>query len=151
MPDSSNDDRAYELEASHDESYRAHYESSPDRFGDRSYEQIRPAYRIGHLAADNRDFFGRDFEAIEPELQRGWLDELRETHGDWKAVRRFARHAYESRRGGHAANVDRDLGFIVQEETTLPDTSERVSYADPIPTGDPDNVAGEGRGIPGRD
>ena len=106
---------------------------------------------MGHEAAGNRDYFGLDFETIEPELQRGWLEELRATHGDWEAVRRFARHAYESRRGGPAASSDRHLGFIDPRATTLPDTSERASFANPIPAGDPDNVAGEGRGIPGRE
>jgi len=136
----------------HDHEYRAHYDQSPDRYADRSYEQLRPAYQVGHLAASNRDNFGRDFEEIEPDLQRSWLEELRATHGDWESVRHFARHAYERARGGASVGVSgATFGSIDQRATTLTDTHDRPSYSDPIPAGDPEQVAGEDRAIPGRE
>src|SRR4051812_34714194 len=32
-----------------DEYYRGHYESSPNRLADRSYDDVRPAYHLGHV------------------------------------------------------------------------------------------------------
>ena len=137
-------------EATHDDAYRAHY--AERGYADRSFEQARPAYQVGHLAAVNRDYFGRDFEEIEHDLQRGWLEELHATHGEWETVRHFARHAYERARAAGSAGVPSHLfGTIVQAETTPLDGLERPSFSDPIPPGDPDHVAGEGMPIPGRE
>src|SRR5512132_519621 len=67
--------RAISEAASHvthdDEDYfRRHYERSPSRLADRSYEDVRPAYQIGHLAARNPDYAERKFEDVETDLQR---------------------------------------------------------------------------------
>jgi hypothetical protein len=34
-----------------DDYYRKHYEASPTRMADRSYDQVRPAYHLGHIAS----------------------------------------------------------------------------------------------------
>lgn len=81
-----------------DTHYRNAYEGSSDRFADRSYDDVRPAYQIGHLAAMNPDYAGRDFDAVEPELRRGWSEQVRARHGDWQSVSRYARAAYMERR-----------------------------------------------------
>ena len=80
-----------------DNNYRQAYEARPDRLADRSYEDVRPAYQLGHLASENPDYNGKNFETIEAELQRGWTNDLRARHGDWAAVRPFAEEAYSSR------------------------------------------------------
>ncbi len=80
-----------------DNNYRQAYESRSDRLADRSYEDVRPAYQLGHLASENPDYGGRNFEAIESDLQRGWSNDLRARHGDWAAVRPYAEEAYTSR------------------------------------------------------
>ena len=80
-----------------DNNYRQAYESRPDRLADRSYEDVRPAYQLGHLASENPDYNGKNFETIEAELQRGWTNDLRARHGDWSTVRPFAEEAYTSR------------------------------------------------------
>ena len=77
--------------------YRARYESSSDRLADRSYEDVRHAYQLGHLAGRNPDYAGRDFADVEADLRRGWTDEVRGAHGDWERVRPYARDAYEQR------------------------------------------------------
>jgi hypothetical protein len=74
--------------------YRERYASSPHRLADRDYEDVRPAYQIGHLARLNPDYAGRDFEAIEPELRVGWNEPVSSRHGDWRHVREYAREAY---------------------------------------------------------
>ncbi|HEX6573412.1 MAG TPA: hypothetical protein VF042_00455 [Gemmatimonadaceae bacterium] len=80
-----------------DNNYRQAYEARADRLVDRTYEDVRPAYQIGHLASENPDYTGKGFEDIEMDLQRGWTNDLRARHGDWGAVRPFAEQAYSSR------------------------------------------------------
>lgn len=80
-----------------DDNYRQAYDSRADRLADRTYEDVRPAYQLGHLASENPDYSGRSFEDIESELQRGWSNDLRARHGDWSTVRPFTEEAYTSR------------------------------------------------------
>ena len=80
-----------------DNNYRQSYEARADRLADRNYEDVRPAYQLGHLASENPDYTGRNFESIEADLQRGWTNDLRARHGDWSTVRPFAEEAYTSR------------------------------------------------------
>lgn len=80
-----------------DTDYRQAYDSRSDRLADRSYEDIRPAYQLGHLASENPDYTGKSFENIEDDLQHGWSNDLRARHGDWSTVRPFAQEAYTRR------------------------------------------------------
>ncbi len=82
-----------------DSHYRSKYEAHPNRIGDRDYDAIRPAYQLGHLAGTNPDYKGRNFDAVEMDLKRGWSDDLRSRHGEWDAVRPFARDAYDRKSG----------------------------------------------------
>jgi hypothetical protein len=84
------------------EAYRAHYESSPDRIADRTYEQVTPAYAAGHLAGRNPEYASRSFDEIEADLQRGWTDDVAQRHGQWPAVRGYARAAFDRVRSGSA-------------------------------------------------
>jgi hypothetical protein len=83
-----------------DKAYRAHYAASPDHMADRSYDQVTPAYAAGHLAGRNPDYAGRTFDQIEPDLQRGWNDDFAAKHGQWPAVRNYARVAFDRARSG---------------------------------------------------
>ena len=84
---------------SHDDDvrYRTTYEASPHRLADRSYEDVRPAYRLGHMAGENPDFEGKSFELVEREIQRGWSGDLAGRYGPWDVVKCFAKDAYERR------------------------------------------------------
>jgi hypothetical protein len=128
----------------HDRAYREHYESDAERLADQPYDAVRPAYQLGHFAARNPDYARRDFESIEPDLQRGWSDDLRARHGDWQIARRYVREAFvrERARGHGRTQVELNMGGS--------ETHQRPSFSDPIPPGDPDRVAGE-RQVPGRD
>ena len=87
-----------------DSYYREQYESSATRASDRTYDDVRPAYQLGHVARLNPDYTGREFEEIEPDLQHGWRGEIRARHGDWTSVRGYAREAYgRGASGGLAA------------------------------------------------
>lgn len=90
-------DAAQSFTDNEDNTYRQAYESRADRLADRSYEDVRPAYQLGHIASQNPDYSGRNFESIEEDLQRGWSNDLRARHGDWSTVRPFAEEAYTSR------------------------------------------------------
>jgi hypothetical protein len=82
-----------------DVAFRNHFESTPDRLSDRSYEELRPAYAAGHLAARNPDYAGRSFDSVESDLRRGWNSDVAKQSGEWPAARRYARAAFERARG----------------------------------------------------
>jgi hypothetical protein len=84
--------------------YRNHYENSPNRLADRDYESVSPAYRLGHLAAQNPDYRGRRFDDVEGDLRRGWTDVASRTYGDWDSVRGYANDAYDR----SASSVERE-------------------------------------------
>ena len=93
-----------------DESYyRTHYGSAATGAGDavrtsaNSYDDVRPAYQLGHLAGRNPDYANRTFDEVEPDLQRGWTSDVSAKHGDWSSVRHYARDAYDRGRGGMGA------------------------------------------------
>ena len=81
-----------------DAAFRSNFESTPDRLSDRSYEEIRPAYVAGHLAGRNPDYAGRSFEDVESDLRCGWNGDVAQQCGEWPAVRRYARAAFDRAR-----------------------------------------------------
>ena len=87
-----------------DAAYRTHYESSSARLADRSYDDVRPAYQLGHLAGKNPEYSSRSFDEVESDLRRGWTDDVRARHGEWDTVRPYARDAYERGRSGMSAS-----------------------------------------------
>ena len=76
-----------------DRYYRGHYEAG-SRSASRSYDDVRPAYQLGHIASRNPDYAGQDFDKVESDLRRGWSDEIGAKHGDWSSVRGYAREGY---------------------------------------------------------
>lgn len=91
-------DPATTISAEDEARYRSLYEESPGRLADRSYEDVRPFYHLGHVASRHPDYQQRAFEEIEPELQKGWTPDLRARYGDWAYVRPFAREAFAGRK-----------------------------------------------------
>lgn len=105
-----------------DRLYRSHFQHA-NRLADRPYEQARPAYRLGQLAASDPATTGRSFDEIERDLENGWLN-VRTASGDWASVREFARAGFDRERQGKIA------------DTTPSGTSpshDRPSYSDPLP------------------
>jgi phage tail tape-measure protein len=78
--------------------YRAEYEGSPTRLADRDYAAVSPAYAAGHLAGRNPEWATRSFEEVEPELRRGWSDDVAKRYGEWSSVRDYARVAFDRAR-----------------------------------------------------
>ena len=86
-----------------DEHFREHYETSENRLADRKYDDVRPAYQVGHIASLNPAYWPQEFEAVEPDLRAGWTDDVRDKHGEWDSVRGYARTAYERGRSQRAS------------------------------------------------
>jgi hypothetical protein len=74
--------------------YRSSYESSPTRFADRSYEDVRPAYHLGHVAAQNPAYANRDWGEVQQDLQRAWTSEQSRRYGEWSAVSGYASEGF---------------------------------------------------------
>ena len=91
--------------------YRQRFETSTGRVSGRTYDDVKPAYYLGHLASRNPDYRNRSFEEIEADLNRGWTRDNR--YGAWDEARDFAREGYTRGRstngnvaGGIADRVD---------------------------------------------
>lgn len=70
--------------------YQAHFDHACSDT-DIEYDDVRPAYVLGHLAGMDPDYIGLTFDEVAPGLERSWA---RSTQGDWQAVCGFARAAF---------------------------------------------------------
>jgi hypothetical protein len=79
-----------------DRSCRQHFEAEAtvNTESQRAYDDVRPLYQFGHVAGQNPEFRGRDFNEVEPDLQRAWGEESRQQHGDWPEVRGYVGFGY---------------------------------------------------------
>ena len=73
-----------------DNYYRGHYDRTP--IADRRYEDVKPAYYLGHVASRNPDYKARSFDEIESDLRAGWTKDSK--YGSWDTVRGYAREGY---------------------------------------------------------
>jgi hypothetical protein len=87
-------DATHQFTHDDDSYFQESYEKRSDRLADRSYDDVRPAYQLGHIASLNPDYNGRTFDEVETDLQKGWGNDLRARHGDWNSVRPYAEEAY---------------------------------------------------------
>lgn len=112
--------------------FRSYFQHA-NRFADRSYEEFRPAYRIGYEAARDPRFANQEFEAAEKDLESRWLNVRLRGDDQWQTVRDFAREGF--RRGR--------IGFVAAD--TLQggtESHQRPSFSDPLP-GDVDPTSPE--------
>jgi hypothetical protein len=132
--------------------YRGHYDRSPNKLGDRQYDDVRPAYAVGHLAAQNPDYRQRSFDDVEKDLQKGWTSSMRERHGEWTTVRPFARDAYDRSRSNLGTTADRvaskaDASFEKSKEAIAKAWDNTKQTADDLK----DRVDGNPASRPGPD
>ena len=85
---------ASKLTTADDEYYRGRYESSSTKLADRRYEDVRPAYHLGHVAAHNPDYASRSWNDVSQDLQRGWTAEHTKKYGDWNTVSGYASEGF---------------------------------------------------------
>lgn len=82
-----------------DDVFRNHFvnRASNSQGGIASYDQARPAYQLGHLAAQNPDYRGKSFDEVEGDMKQGWNDDIEKTVGyNWNEARSAVAHAFES-------------------------------------------------------
>ena len=94
-----------------DEHFRTHYETSENRLADRSYDDVRPAYQVGHLASLNPAYWPQEFEEVEPDLRAGWTEDVSGQYGEWESVRGYARSAYERGRSNRVGQSSEDSNY----------------------------------------
>ncbi len=104
--------------------WRSHFERS-NGLVDRAFGDVRPAYELGHAAAADERNRGRAFEDVEADLENGWLN-VRNGNGEWRSVREYARHAYESASTGFLPHASA-LGGTASHD--------RPSFSDPVADG----------------
>jgi hypothetical protein len=85
---------AEKLSESDEAYFRQHFETDPSRPADRSFEDVRNDYALGHIASENPNFVAREFDEVEPELRRGWPADA----GIWESAREYAREGYTRNR-----------------------------------------------------
>lgn len=118
---------AHKFTSEDDSLYRERFEGRTGRLADRSYDDVRPAYQLGHVASLNPDYNGRTFDEIEPDLQSGWGNDLRARHGDWATVRPYAEEAYSRNLSSVSAReaVNRTTNSTENLSNSLPDSTRR--------------------------
>lgn len=111
-----------------DEFYRAHYQSSPSALADRRFEDVRPAYYLGHVAAYNPDYANRSWREVEAELSRGWTNEHATRYGDWATMSGFASAGFDRGR----STLDRVSGRTGATTSTAPTGTGRTREDDTL-------------------
>lgn len=99
-----------------EEYYRKVWEGTENRPADRSFEDARPAYYLGHVAAHNPEYVNRSWSDVQQDLSRGWSDEHVKRYGSWQAVSGYARAGYER---GRARITDRSRSVANASEGTF--------------------------------
>src|SRR5688572_22260804 len=101
----------FDLSDDDDTYYRQSFDRASGKMGSgsttgsrRSYENVRPLYQFGQVAARNPDYRGRRFEDIESGLRQGWTPELERQYGDWSNVRGYLNEGYTR---GNEARITR--------------------------------------------
>ena len=116
----------------HETYYRNHYETSPSKLADRSYDQVKPAYQMGHVAGQNPEYKGRDFEHVESDLRRGWDNTASTAHGEWDKVKGYAREAYQRSASSMGRSTDTLRDETNRELNTNTDASQTPSRGDDV-------------------
>lgn len=86
-------DAASDLTREDDAYFRAHFDSTAARPVDRAYDDVRGAYYLGQIASHNPNFVAREFDEVEPELERGWTP-YADRYGTWSTVRAYAAEGF---------------------------------------------------------
>jgi hypothetical protein len=114
-------DSAAKLSREDEEYFREHYESSATRLADRSYDDVRGAYYLGHIASHNPNFVEREWLEVEPELERGWSAQ-ESSYGSWTTVRDYAETGFSRGRSrldeeARLARRERGLGEDIERRS----------------------------------
>ena len=74
--------------------YQRHYATVPatPATGPSTYDEARTGYELGHRAAANPTYSGRDFNEVEVDIRRDYGEDK---EGRYERIRGFAAHAYD--------------------------------------------------------
>jgi hypothetical protein len=98
----------FDTDRERDRDCRQHFEQQTEQAASaQSYETARPLYGLGHVAAHNPEYRGRDFRDVEKEISAAWGDEQSRRYGDWSDVRSFVGGGFEH--GSADARDRRDI------------------------------------------
>lgn len=91
--------------------YRGRFDAMPRNSRGRfaSFDEARPLYQFGHVAARNPDYRGRSFDQIEPDLKRGWNKDMEKQYGAWNDVRGTVGDAYGAANDMHLTRSEEEL------------------------------------------
>lgn len=143
-----------------DNHYRSRHESmstsgSASRY---SYDDVRPAYQIGHLAGANPDYGNKSFNDVEPHLKGAYTTA---GQNNWDDVRGYASEGYERgrtvapQRGmGNSASTGAmtgSAGSAMDRETSLRPEGGVVDRIADTADDLKDRVDGNPASRPGRD
>ena len=101
---------ASKLTDADDKHYRTAYESSPNKTADRNYDDVRPAYHLGHVASQNPDYAHKEWKDVQSDIQRGWSPEQTKKYGEWSKVSGFASEGYTRGRSAIGAAAGATAG-----------------------------------------
>lgn len=71
--------------------YQAHFEHACAGVNDVVYDDVRPAYVLGHLAGIDPDYLGHSWDEVAADLEHSWK---LGAGTDWPVVSGFARAAF---------------------------------------------------------
>ena len=71
--------------------YQAHFEHACAGLDDLTYDDVRPAYVLGHLAGIDPDYLGHSWDQVALDLEQSWKLGART---EWSGVSGFARVAF---------------------------------------------------------
>lgn len=112
-----------------DDYYRGHYDKS-SKLADRSYDDVRPAYHLGHVAAHNPDYANKSWNDVSGDLQRGWTADHAKKYGEWSSVSSYAGEGYNRGRStlGTAASKTANAAETVGNKAAnmVDDMKDRV-------------------------
>jgi hypothetical protein len=109
-----------------DNFYRSHYESS-NRLADRGFEDVRPAYHLGHVAAHNPDYANRSWSDVEGDLQRGWNSDTSRRYGEWSAVSGYASEGFNRGRSKLGTAAERTDNAMHRAGNAAENTFDRAA------------------------
>ncbi len=87
-----------------------------------SYDQARPLYQLGYVAAQNPAYRGKSFDTAESDIKRGWNPDMERQYGSWNDVRGILNSGYSGANQGTnqgATQGDKDVRISRSEEELM--------------------------------
>lgn len=100
--------------------WRNEYRNRPYYKEDRGFDYYEPAYRTGWEAAANPEHRDREFEDVEPTLEKSWSQSRGSSTASWQDVREPARDSYKRIRESERQRNKEVLGMDKASDSGAP-------------------------------